>query len=59
MNLLFHLLTPYKLGQCTEVFLSFIKVFGSNIVLHVCLVRSSAEWCDTQGLNKAIHGLGR
>lgn len=59
MKLLFHLLTPYKLGQCTEVSLSFIKVFGSNVVSHVCLVRGSAKWCDTQRLNKAIHGLGR
>jgi hypothetical protein len=59
MNLLFHLLTPYKLGQCTEVSLSFIKVFGSNIVSHVCLVRGSAKRCDTQRLSKAIHGLGR
>lgn len=59
MNLLFHLLTPYKLGQCTEVSLSFIKVFGSEIVSHVCLVRGSAKRCDTQRLNKAIHGLVR
>lgn len=59
MNLLFHLLTPYKLGQCTEVSISFIKVFGSKIVSHMCLIRGSAKRRDAQRLNEAIHGLGK
>lgn len=58
-NLLSHLLTPYKLSQCTEVPFSFIKIFSSKVLSHVCLIRGSAERCDTQRLNKAVHGLGR
>ena len=59
VNLLFHLLTPYKLGQRTEVPFSFIKTFSNNIFSHVCLVRGSTERRDTQRLNKAVHDLGR
>jgi hypothetical protein len=58
VNLLFHI-TPYELGQCTEVPFSFIKFFSSKILSHVRLIRGSAERCDTQRLNKAVYGLGR
>jgi len=56
-NLLVDRLTPYESRQGTEVLLSLVKLFSSKILLHVCLARGSAERCDTQRLNKAIHGL--
>ena len=59
VNLLFHLLTPYKLGQRTEVPFSFIKTSSNNIFSHVCLVRGSTERRDTQRLNEAVHDLRR
>jgi len=56
MNQHFDFLTPYELCQRTKVLLSFVHFFGRDVLLHVRLIRGSAERCDTQRLDKVVHG---